>query len=131
MNEKIKNKKVIIVDDSHVDREILKACCVKMGLEIVSVEDSAYATLSKMDLLVQQNDIPDLILCDIMMVGMDGYALAEEIRGDKRYDGIKLIAISSDVDSGLVRKEGDKGFDAFHPKPVAIDTLETIIEKIL
>jgi len=131
MSERIKNKKVIIVDDSQVDREILRACCENMGLSIVSLEDSAYAALSKIDLLAQQNNIPDLILCDIMMVGMDGYALAEEIRADQRFDGIKLIAISSDVNAGLVQKEGDRGFDAFHPKPVAVNTLTEVIAKVL
>ena len=131
MSEKIKNKRVIIVDDSHVDRIFLTTCCENLGLEIISVEESAYAALSKIDLLAQHNNIPDLILCDIMMVGMDGYALAEEVRADKRYDGMKLIAVSSDVNAGLVKKEGDKGFDAFHPKPVAVDSLAELIEKVL
>lgn len=127
---KLKNKTVMIIDDNRIDRTVLRSCCQKLGLNIVALEGSAYAALSKLDTMAHNHVIPDLMLIDIMLYGMDGNMLAEEIALDLRFSKIKLIAVSSDLEAAKLKSQGGH-FDAFHPKPVMPQTLQTLIMKTL
>jgi CheY-like chemotaxis protein len=127
----LKDRTVIIVDDNQVDREILKACCTNLRLRVLAIENSADAALAKLNKFAEQNVVPDLMLLDIMMMGMDGFSLAEEIRSDARFNSSKLIAITSDETAVKVIQNIKTGFNAVLPKPVSPIILQESIQKVL
>ena len=127
----LKDRTVIIVDDNQVDREILKSCCMNLGLKILAIEDSANAALSRLDNFAKQNIVPELMLLDILMMEMDGFTLAEEIRSDTRFNHSKLIAITSDETAVKVIENIKTGFNAVLAKPISSITLQNIIQKVL
>jgi CheY-like chemotaxis protein len=86
----LKNKHVLIVDDTETNRKILSILCRKWGMIPVVVECGAAA----MKELAGKKDIK-LVLLDMHMPEMDGLALAREIRGGRSKKELPIIMLSS------------------------------------
>jgi DNA-binding NarL/FixJ family response regulator len=71
---------------------------------------------------------PDLILCDIMMPGLDGYAVLEKLRGDDLTVGIPFIFLTSKSDRSDLRAGMALGADDYLTKPFAVPELLSAIE---
>lgn len=80
---------VLIVDDVEMNREILNEILSDMGCDTMLAESGAEA-LEKINA-----KIPDLVLSDISMPGMDGYELCGRIKANVRTRGIPVIFISA------------------------------------
>jgi hypothetical protein len=125
--EELVGKNVFIVDDNENARRLLRTFCKKAGLNIVAEAQTAIQGLKNLE---KMQEIPDLILSDIMMPGMDGYEFARKVRSNN-FKGIKLIAVSSDARPGSAKEAKDAGFDAFITKPVTergtINVMKTVL----
>jgi CheY-like chemotaxis protein len=124
-------KKAIIVDDNEIARKILNKCCETMGINVLLISASPKAVLQMLDEAYGSGEVPDLILCDLMMPEMDGYELARIIRANDRFRDIKLIAVTSAVRVGGARHAQECGFNGFLPKPVFLDELAKVIATVL
>ena len=99
-----------------------------MGIKPILISASPRAVLQMLSDLSKDGEIPDLILCDIMMPEMDGYELIRKIRTEDKYEEIKAIAVTSAVQVGSAQSAQDSGFDGFLPKPVFLDELAKVIK---
>jgi two-component system sensor histidine kinase/response regulator len=127
----LKNKKVFILDDNLIACRVLKKCCQRLSMDILSVEDSPYAALYRLEKLAKSGVYPDIIICDIMMAGIDGYEFVSRIRANKLLKDIKVLAISSDVRIGQSHEAQKKGFDGFISKPIVAEELLRVMETTL
>ncbi len=87
--QNISGMKVLVVDDSQANLLIIKEVLSSLKLKIsesISGEGALKALLS---------DLPDLILLDITMAGMDGYETCKTIKADKKFSHIPIIFITS------------------------------------
>ena len=75
--------------------------------------------------------IPDIIVSDIMMHGLDGMALCEKIKKDERTSHIPIILLSALSSKEHIKDGLTKGADEFITKPFDIDLLQTKIENLL
>jgi CheY-like chemotaxis protein len=75
-------------------------------------------------------DIPDVILSDIMMPGMDGYGLVKKIRENKRFQDVKIIAVTSDPLPGEAKHANYSGFDGYLAKPVIFSELLKVMAMV-
>ena len=66
---------------------------------------------------------PDLILCDIMMPGMDGHSVLEVLKGDNTLDDIPFIFVTALGERQQVRSGMSAGADDYLPKPFSADEL--------
>ncbi|MBF0570265.1 MAG: PAS domain S-box protein [Candidatus Omnitrophica bacterium] len=123
-------KIVLCIDDFHSSLEILSRYCQEIGLDIITAS-GAQEALHKLDERASLGKLPDLILSDIMMPVMDGYVLAKKIRGNPKFDSIKLVAITSDARIGSCALAKENGFNAFLAKPVSRDDLVKTICTVL
>jgi two-component system, sensor histidine kinase and response regulator len=112
--ENLKGKRVLIVDDNEQSREILLNFCGMIGMNVLMRSSSAQNAL---EWLSDKNNEVEVILSDIMMPMMDGYALAREIKNINRLNDVKLIALTSDAIPGIADNSSKAGFDAFLSKP--------------
>jgi len=124
-------RKAIIVDDNEIARKILNKCCETMGINVLLISASPKAVLQMLDDAYNGGEVPDLILCDLMMPEMDGYEMARVIRANDRFRDIKLIAVTSAVRVGGARHAQECGFNGFLPKPVFLDELAKVIATVL
>ncbi len=71
--------------------------------------------------------MPDAILMDIGMPGMDGHEVARRIREQSRFDTIKLIALTGWGQEKDRRQSRESGFDHHLTKPVDFAVLKNLL----
>jgi CheY-like chemotaxis protein len=70
---------------------------------------------------------PEVVICDIGLPGMDGYAVAKALRGEPRYARTYLIALSGYAFEEDVARALAAGFDRHMTKPPELSALEKVI----
>jgi two-component system response regulator MprA len=86
-------KRVLIVDDDEDMQALLQTVLENQEYEVITAEDGL-AALQELE-----KSTPDLILLDLMMPRMDGYAFTEELRQRGLQSSIPIIVISADVNA--------------------------------
>ncbi len=116
--------KILIVDDS-------KSLARFMRESLAGLYDVREAHSGNEALTVLESFIPDLILLDIIMPGMDGFTLCKKIREDRRFSGLKIIMASGEktLEDRLAGYEA--GADDFLVKPVEIEELRAKVKVFL
>lgn len=118
-------KKILIADDEHKIVMTLEYAFRKAGYEIFIARDGTEV----LELLKEQ--IPDLILLDIMMPNLDGYSTLEEIRKEEKYKNIKVIFLSAKTSEKDISKGMELGADAYVTKPYSIKKLTEKVAELI
>lgn len=117
-------KRILIVEDHAPLLRIIAKCLQKANYETITARTAEEALLHLAEI------IPDLIVSDIMLPGMNGYALAENIRAHARTDIIPIIFLTA-KDTRDDRIKGLRvGVDTYLTKPFEPDELVAAIENI-
>lgn len=74
---------------------------------------------------------PDIILLDISLPGMDGYAVLDEIRNDQDLKAIPVIALTAHAMKGDRERFLSYGFDEYLSKPVDLKELDDVLRRFL
>jgi CheY-like chemotaxis protein len=74
--------------------------------------------------------LPDLLVLDVHMQGVDGGEVIRFIRRDPLLASVPILAVSSDTQDAIVAGILSAGANAFLPKPVEYDDLETTVARI-
>lgn len=82
---------VMVIDDSPTTRKILETCLGRAGYQVASFPDGVKALRW---LLAPGARLPDLVLLDITMPGMDGYAVAQYLKTRPPYRHIPIVMLS-------------------------------------
>lgn len=126
--DELRDKTVFVVDDNVNARRLIRSFCQKVEMRVTAEVSSAIDGLRELD---SKKELPDLIISDTLMPGMDGFEFAQKIKDNPRFKGIKLVAISSDARPGSAREAKDSGFDAFIIKPVTEKGFVNVIKTVL
>lgn len=121
-------QRVLVVDDSRLQRRILVASLKKWGFEVVEAESGESA------MEICREDPPDLILSDWMMPGMNGIEFCRAFRQISNETYSYFILLTSKSEKNEVAEGLDAGADDFLTKPVSSDELRARIsagERIL
>lgn len=116
---------ILLVDDSSAIRTIVSDGLRKQGFKVLAAKtaEEALKTLS--------NVIPDLILTDLSMPGMGGRGLCNHTLKSKTLASIPIVVMSSTSDQGIMQRMIQEGIAAFVTKPIGINNLIQILERIL
>lgn len=88
--------------------------------------DSAEEALKQ---LTQQ--LPDLIISDVMMPGMDGMSFARKVKSDKMWSRVPLILLSALNNIDEQTKGIESGAEAYITKPFNVEYLENVVKRLL
>lgn len=91
----------------------------------------SYAENGKAGLEKAQELVPDLIITDLMMPGMDGLEVCRQVRGNEITDHIPIIVVTAKITEEERIKGLEAGADAYLAKPFNADELRTRVEKLL
>jgi adenylate cyclase len=116
--------KILVVDDVPENVRLLEAVLVPRGYEVVTAYDGDAA----LDLVEAEE--PDLILLDVMMPGLDGYAVCTRLRANDDTAMLPVIMVTSSVGQEKTRAI-EAGADDFIPKPFNHDELLTRVRSLL
>ncbi len=114
--------KALVIDDDFRNIFALKSLLERGGLEVVSAESGE----AGLELLAQSPDI-DVVLVDIMMPVMDGYAAIRAMRAMPQGEALPIVALTANVAAGESRRCIDAGASAYVSKPVDTDGLLTLL----
>jgi PAS domain S-box-containing protein len=105
-------KRLLVVDDDPSNRELLRLALERHGYAIALAADGheALARIAEAR--------PDLILTDLQMPGLDGFALARQLKTDPATAGIVLIAMTAYAMKGDHARTAAAGFDGYLGKPL-------------
>jgi len=118
-------KKILVIDDDPVMRSNLRDILELENLQpLIAVDGQA-------GLLAAQRETPDLILCDVLMPGMDGYGVLAALRRDAATARTPFIFLTAKGEHGDIRMGMNLGADDYLIKPVqAEDLLEAIAARL-
>jgi len=119
------SKRLLIVDDDPSLLRAVAACLRGEGYEVDTARSGDEALIH-----VAQR-LPDLIVSDIRMPRMDGYALARQLRSNPRTDLIPVIFLTAKDESSERIAGIRSGVDAYLTKPFEPDELIAVIGNIL
>jgi two-component system, sensor histidine kinase len=119
-SEKGGTVRVLLIDDHSDTLEIFNALLESWGHEVRTIQQPTLAHSAALEFL------PDLVLLDLGMPGLDGREVARLFREDPRFEGLFLVAVTGRT-LEEVEAEGAV-FDAHLMKPVDFHLLQGILE---
>ncbi len=119
------SSRLLVVDDEPNLLRAVAACLRAEGFDVVTARSGAEA------LVRVAEGVPDLVVSDIRMPGMDGYQLARQLRANSRTALTPVVFLTA-KDETADRVEGFRsGVDAYLTKPFEPDELVAVIRGIL
>jgi len=117
--------RVLIAEDNAVNRELLREVLESRGYSVAEACNGQEA----LDAIRQSR--PDIMLLDIGMPILDGFAVVRQIRGDPLLAALPVLAITAYAMHGDREKIMNSGFDGYLSKPVNAIALVTEIGRLL
>lgn len=121
---KYMKSKVLVVEDYEDTREFMKFLLQDYGFDVSEAKNGFEA------IEAVNTQVPDLILMDISMPGMDGLTAARKIREKISTQKTPIIAITA-YGEAAKRKALEAGCDASLSKPIDFDDLEPVLARYL
>ncbi len=119
------NKRILLIEDNEQNRYLAAFLMQARGWEMVHAEDgpSGIALAGQVD--------PALILLDIQLPGMDGYAVARALRLDPALAAIPIVAVTSYAMPGDRERCLAAGCNGYIEKPIDPGTFAVEVERFV
>lgn len=118
-------RKILVVEDNQINLELFLEVLQSGGYECLYASEGAGA------IEIAQRAIPDLILLDIQLPGMDGFSIMNALRSMPDTKDIKTIALTAYAMTGDREMFLEKGFDGYISKPIKVKEFLEAIEGYL
>lgn len=102
---------ILVVDDNEANVDILETRLLSQGFEVIAARDGEAA------LAAAREALPDLILLDVMMPGLDGFEVARRLKGDASLPFIPIIHVTAKARTEDIVQGLDAGADDYLTKP--------------
>lgn len=118
-------KTILLIEDNFLLLENISEILELENYEVISAENGSKA------ISILENNIPDIVICDVLMPGINGYEVLKKIRSNPITADTPFIFFTAksekvDIDEGL-----EMGADAFLIKPFEVDDLLRLIDTCL
>jgi two-component system NtrC family sensor kinase len=114
-------RKILIIDDDSSLRSLMATALRGNGFGIIEAADGAEG------LALARQHVPDLVLSDVNMEGLDGYGFLEQLRAQTATSAIPVILMTGASENDM-RQSMEKGADDYLPKPFNPATLITAVK---
>jgi two-component system cell cycle response regulator len=106
------NENILIIDDNPLNIELFAYLLGAFGYGVRT------ALSGPEGLELARNAAPDLIICDVVMPGMDGYQVVRHLRADPELANVPIIAVTALAMVDDQSKMLQNGFDGYISKPI-------------
>jgi two-component system, cell cycle response regulator DivK len=117
--------RILLVEDNEMNRDMLRRRLERRGMQIETATDAEQA------LGLARSLLPDLVLMDISLPGMDGFEATRLLKADPRTCAIPIIALTAHAMAGDRQRCLEVGCDDYDVKPVELARLVSKIELLL
>jgi two-component system, cell cycle response regulator DivK len=118
-------KKILLIEDNELNRDMLSRRLQKRGYEVVMAADG------ETGVAMAQAEAPGLILMDVSLPGIDGWEATRRLRAAPQTRDIPIVALTAYTTSGDREKALAAGCDDFDTKPIDLPRLLGKIETLL
>jgi CheY-like chemotaxis protein len=115
----------LVVDDTRIAATTIAQALTLLGYRA----QVAYSPRVAIESIFKR--VPDVILLDINMPGIDGVEVCRYLRRDPRTEKVPIVAMSSEAQEETVDRVYEAGANVFLAKPIDIDILERALNRIL
>lgn len=116
---------ILIVEDNALNLELVTDLLTQAGYPVQQ------ARSAEEGLRLARSQPPDLILMDLRLPGMDGYAALRQLRADSQTSGVPVVALTAQAMKGDQESAMKAGFDGYIPKPIDTRTFGRTIAGLL
>ena len=117
-------KKILVVEDDEVGRELMRMALERDGYEVVTAEDGERG----FELALSER--PDLIVTDVAMPLADGVQLVRRVRSAPEVASTPIL-VTTGFGTGGATYTLTQGADAYEPKPIDPDALRESVRRLL
>ena len=122
-------RRILLVEDADDVRDAFKMWLMQGGFDVIEASNGGEAVE------LCQREVPDLVITDLQMPGIDGITAIKYIRRDERLREIPIVAISAYGDWGMnlfldIESFGTAPIEYF-AKPVSFESLGEVLKKLL
>lgn len=117
--------KILLVEDNEMNRDMLSRRLERKGMQVLIAVDGAQGVA------IAQSEVPDLILMDMSLPVLDGWAATQQIRTNPQTQAIPIIALTAHAMSGDRDKCLAAGCDDYDTKPIEFTRLLNKIQTLL
>lgn len=122
--DKIHDNLLLVIDDSP---EVLKLMKILLSDEFAL----ELSTSAEQGLEIMRKKNPDLVLCDVMMPGMDGHAFCKAVKSDENLQHIPVILVTARTGAEMIAEGIEAGADDYISKPFNSVELKARIRSLL
>lgn len=117
--------RILYIEDEPLNRRLVQMILARIDYRYLE------AANGEEGILLAETERPDLILVDIGLPDMDGYAVLEELRNNVMTAHIPVVALTAHIMNGDRADIMAAGFDGYLAKPVNKIIVRNMIERIL
>jgi DNA-binding response OmpR family regulator len=117
-------KRILLIEDNHSLREEILNVLELEGFEVRTAENG------RVGLERLKEEIPDIVLCDLMMPDMDGYETLQAIRSNPATSTLPVILLTARDDEQCKTRGAELGADDYVTKPFRIPELLGVVQGI-
>ena len=117
--------KVLVIEDSASVRRLIEVCLRALDVELSSAEDGI------LGLAAARESLPEVIVLDIGLPGMDGWEVLGHLRSGEETKNIKVLVLTAHAQPEIAEQAAQGGADEFMTKPFRPTELRERIEKLL
>ena len=118
-------KKVLVADDKPSSRELIRTVLEHGGYEVLEAADGAEAV--ELALAAE----PDLVLLDLSMPVLDGFAAVNQLRADARFAATPVVALTASAMDGDCERALAAGFSGYLSKPLRLADLRGEVKRLI
>jgi CheY-like chemotaxis protein len=104
---------ILVVDDNPANLKLMRFLLASRGYEVRTAEDAEQARAEL------ERALPDLVLMDIQLPGVDGLTLTRELRQSPRTRGLVIVAVTAYAMKGDEERARHAGVDGYLTKPIS------------
>jgi two-component system cell cycle response regulator DivK len=116
--------RILLVEDNEMNRDMLSRRLVRRGFEVTVAQDG-------LEGLEAAQSLPDLILMDMSLPGIDGWEATRRLKSSPLTARIPVVALTAHALTDDREKAARAGCDAYETKPVEFQRLLATIERLL
>jgi len=117
--------RVLLVEDNEDNFELVRFLLERADFEVLAGHDGREA------LDLARKELPDLILMDLSLPGIDGWTAARELKDDPNTSHIPLLALTAHTLPGDRKRAMESGFDGYISKPIDVVNFGDTITNVL
>jgi CheY-like chemotaxis protein len=118
-------EKILVIEDNEQNRILMRQILTYHGYDVLEAADGLTG------LEMARAHMPALILLDIQMPVMNGFAVIRELRNNPELRKIKVIAVTSFAMKGDREKALQAGFDEYVTKPIDTRKFPELVKQVL